>query len=103
MSTTSNVDNTMIEGLWKNRALENVRPGHWFLGTYAEEDGTEVQLWAQVTICMNITRITTGEKLVRILGRDTTGEPVELMQLRGHAVRTLTAAQATKAGLAVPA
>lgn len=83
------------------RAVENLRPGHWWLGEYEDADGKFEPLWAKASIILSLTQIGTGHRVVRVIGRATTGEPVELIQYRGFAVESVTERQGEKIGLAV--
>lgn len=86
------------------RQIENMRPGQWWEGEYyVDEDSDETHmLWAEVSMVMSGTQITTGRKVVRVLGTATNGAGVEMGHYRGEQIKTVTARQAKKAGLVVP-
>lgn len=98
--TTSNIDTSQVK--W--RQVEHLQPGHWWLGEYPvdDESDTTVELWAQVSLRLDLVQLTTGRKVVRVFGTATDGEAVESVQYRGHQVQSLTQRQGAKAGLALP-
>ena len=87
------------ESLMKYRAVENIRPLGWWLGTYKDDDGNSVEMWTQVSIVMESEQIATGRKIVRVYGTCTDGEPAELAVYRGAQVQSLTGRDGTRCGL----
>ena len=96
-----------IPGDVQYRMAHRFQPGWWWEGEYPvlDYDGNPTdrseRLWAEVSMVLHMDPLpgTGGQKYVRILGTDTTGEPVEARVPRGHEFRTVTARQAAKAGL----
>jgi hypothetical protein len=86
----------------KFRAIRNLQPGQWWIGEYPTDDGQTEEVWAQVSVVMQLENRATGRKSTRVLGRCTDGEGAELHHYRGHEVPSLSAAQARKAGLTLP-
>lgn len=87
--------------LMKYRAVEDIRPGGWWLGMYEDELGASnrVELWTQVSVVMEGEQIGTGRKIVRVYGTCTDGEPAELRVYRGTQVQSLTERDGTRCGL----
>ena len=87
------------ESLMKGTPLENVKPGQWWQGEYELADGGKEVTWARVSMALSLTRRADNAKVVQLIGVDATGERCELVNYRGFAVPTLTAAQARRCGL----
>lgn len=87
----------------RHRALEKLKPGWWWLGDYRDAEGRPVQIRSRISLILSTTQIDNGARYVRLVGTDTTGEPVELRQVRGYAVLSLTGHQGARAGLGVAA
>jgi hypothetical protein len=81
------------------RNVEKLQPGYWWLGTYGADEDTAEQLWAQASMILELEQLTTGRRIVRVIGTATDGEPVELVQYRGYSVESLTERQGDKLGL----
>jgi hypothetical protein len=86
----------------KYRALQHLQPGHWWLGEYETADGSGTEeVWAEVSMVLQMENVVTKRKSTRVIGICTDGERAEIHHLRGHEVPSLTAAQGRKAGMVI--
>jgi len=87
--------------LMKYRAVENISPGAWWLGTYEDDEGNNVEMWTQVNVAMSGVQIATGRKIEHVLGTCTDGEPAELRVYRGTQMPSLTERDGIRCGLTI--
>lgn len=95
---TTNKAPIQPEAVAKHRPIERFQPGWWWKGDFGDGD-----VWVQVDLRVESEQISTGRRLVRILGTDPskTGDDrdVQLVQERGFSVPSLTEAQGRRCGL----
>ena len=84
------------------RASERITLGMWWHCEWTDDSGATGESWAQARVVYDLRRHQDDARVVRVLGVDTTGVGCELLIYRGKPIRTLSARDAARLGIALP-
>jgi len=85
------------------RPVERMQPGMWWHCTWTDTNTGETgQTWAQAQVVMQKERLHDSARVTHVVGIDTAGDQCDLLLYRGQPVRTLSARDAARVGVALP-